>query len=308
MQRYIISRVLQGILTLVALSLVVFMAARATGDPVLLLVGPDAPEEQREAIREELGLNKPLITQYLIFAKNAIKGDLGTAIRGGEPVSRMIMDRFPATVKLALATSVFAVFLGLILGILCAIKKNKAVDWLGRIIAVLGQSLPSFWVGIMLMLLFSVAWGILPVAGIGGPTHYILPVLAGGGFLLAGIARLTRSSMLEVLGSDYITFARARGTSESLIVLKHALRNAAIPVVTFAVVLMAFMLTGSIVIETVFAWPGVGRLAYQSITSRDFPVIQGIVLLYGAIFVFANLLADILYVWLDPRIRYQRAA
>lgn len=305
MQRYIIIRVLQGVLTLVALSVIVFVLPRATGDPVLILAGWDSTEEQREVVREELGLDKGLPTQYWIFAKGVLRGDLGESFLRDRPVTEIIMDRLPATIKLALPAGFFAILIGVGIGILCAVKRNKASDVIGRITAMLGQSLPSFWVGIVLILLFSVMWQLFPAAGMGGPSHYVLPVVTLSWFLTAGIMRLTRSSMLEVLGSEYVAFARARGISETSVLLKHALRNAAIPIVTFSAVLMGFMLTGSVVVETVFAWPGLGRAAYESIVARDFPVIQGIVLFYGTIFIFFNLVADILYAWLDPRIRYQ---
>jgi len=305
MQRFIIVRVLQGLLTLFALSLVVFVLPRATGDPAFLYLGPNATEEQYQEFRERQGLDKSLPAQYLIWVREAVSGDFGESIYFGLPVSEVIVQRLPATIKLAFAAGAFAILVGLILGVLCAIKRNKAIDWLGRIIAALGQSLPSFWVGIMLILLFAVSWGVLPSSGMDSPKHYILPVLTMSWALLAGITRLTRSSMLEVLGSDYVAFVRARGTPEFKVILKHALKNAAIPVLTFAAVLFALMLTGSVIVETVFSWPGLGRLAYISILARDYAVIQAIVLLYGAIFILVNLLADILYAWLDPRIRYQ---
>ncbi|MFC2000237.1 ABC transporter permease [Chloroflexota bacterium] len=305
MQRYIIIRLLLGILTLVLLSIVVFAMSRATGDPLLVLLGTQATEEERESARHELGLDKPLPNQYFIWARDVLQGDLGKSIRSKRPVTELIRERFPETVKLAVATVIFTIPLGLVLGVLCAIKRNKLIDMIGRFIAVLGQSLPGFWVGIMLMLLFAVTWNVLPASGTGGPSHFVLPVITMGLAFLAGILRLTRSSMLEVLGSDYITFARAQGTPEKLVILKHALRNAAIPVITLSTVLFAYLLTGSIITETVFAWPGLGRLAYDAIFSRDFPVIQGIVLLYGAIFVTLNLLADLLYAWSDPRIRHR---
>lgn len=306
MQRYILLRVLQGIVTLLALSVVVFLLSRTAGDPVLLLVGTEVSAEEMEEVREDLGLNRPLVVQYWDYLTDIVQGDFGEAITARQPVSELIWDRFPATLRLAAVTMAFAFPVGVVLGVLCAVRRNKPTDLIGRTAAVIAQSLPSFWVGIVLILLFSVTWELLPASGTGGPDHYVLPVISLGGFILAGITRLTRSSMLEVLGSEYIVFARARGTPELQIVFKQALRNAAIPVVTFAAVLFGFLLMGSIVIETVFSWPGLGRLAYQSIGSRDFPVIQAIVLLYGAMFVFLNLAADILYAWLDPRIRYGR--
>ena len=305
MQRYIVKRILQGMLTLVGLSLVVFILSRAGGDPVPLLVGFDAPEEVREAKRQELGLDKSWPNQYWIFVKDAVRGDFGDSVFYDEPAIDVVMDRLPNTVKLVAVAAAFGIPIGLLLGILCAIRRNKALDILGRTLAVAGQSLPGFWIGIMLILLFSVRWQVLPAGGMGGPSHYVLPPIAMAAFLVAGITRLTRSSMLEVLGSDYITFARARGTPESLVIVKHALRNAAIPVLTFTAPIVAAMLANTVVVETVFAWPGVGRLAYDSALGKDFAVIQLIVLLFGSLLIFVNLLTDILYAWIDPRIRYQ---
>ncbi len=305
MQRYIVKRILLGILTLVGLSVVIFVLSRAGGDPVPMLVGLDAPEEVREAKRLELGLDKPLPTQYWIFVKDAVTGDFGDSLFYEEPAIDVVMDRFPNTLKLVAVAAGFGIPIGLLLGMLCAIKRNKAFDILGRTTAVLGQSLPGFWIGIMLILLFSVRWEIFPAAGMGGPLHYVLPPVAMGAFLVAGVSRLTRSSMLEVLGKDYITFARAKGTAESSVIVKHALRNAAIPVLTFTGPLVAAMMANAVVTETVFAWPGVGRLAYESTLGKDFAVMQVIVLLFGTILIFTNLLVDILYGWFDPRIRYQ---
>jgi peptide/nickel transport system permease protein len=237
--------------------------------------------------------------------KDAVTGDFGDSLFYKEPAIDVVMDRFPNTLKLVAVAAGFGIPIGLLLGMLCAIKRNKAFDILGRTTAVLGQSLPGFWIGIMLILLFSVRWEIFPAAGMGGPLHYVLPPVAMGAFLVAGVTRLTRSSMLEVLGKDYITFARAKGTAESSVIVKHALRNAAIPVLTFTGPLVAAMMANAVVTETVFAWPGVGRLAYESTLGKDFAVMQVIVLLFGTILIFTNLLVDILYGWFDPRIRYQ---
>ena len=304
MPRYILGRVLLGVLTLFVLSVVIFALSRETGDPLLYVVGTEATPEQREQARQDLGLDKPLPTQYLIWAGNAVQGDFGKALVGRRPAADVVMERFPATVKLAVAAMLFAIPLGLMLGVLSAVYKDRLVDAVGRTVAILGQSLPSFWIGIMLMLVFSVKLGLLPAAGMGGPKYFILPTVTVGMFLIAAITRLTRSSMVEVLANDYIRTARAKGLPERLVIARHALRNAAIPVLTLSAIMFAYALTGSVVAETVFAWPGVGRLAFQSVTARDFPVVQVVVLLYGAIFIAINLLTDILYSWIDPRIRY----
>ncbi|MBM3131845.1 MAG: ABC transporter permease [Chloroflexi bacterium] len=305
MARYYSKRLGIVLITLFLLSIVVFVLPRVAGDPVYLLLPSDASEEDRQELREELGLTKSLPEQYWIFLKGAVQGDFGESVYIRQPVTELIADRFPATLKLAAATFVFALPLGILLGILAAIRKNRWPDLLARSVAVAGQSLPNFWIGIMLILLFSVTWELLPTSGIGGPDHYVLPVITLGWVGLAGVTRLTRSSMLEVLGSDYITFLRASGIPEKSVVLKHALRNAAIPVVTMAAIMFGYLLTGSIVVESVFAWPGMGRLAYESVARADFPLIQGIVLFYGVIFISLNLLADLFYSWIDPRIRYQ---
>jgi len=228
-------------------------------------------------------------------------GDFGESVYLKEPVTDLIIDRFPATLKLASVTFVCVIPIGILLGVLAAIRKNRYPDVLARSIAILGQSLPNFWVGIMLMLLLSVTWDLLPTSGMGGADTYVMPVITLGWVSLAAVTRLTRASMLEVLGTDYITFLRARGASEKSVILKHALRNAAIPVVTMAAIMFGYLLTGSIVVESVFAWPGMGRLAYESVARADFPLIQAIVLFYGVIFISVNLLADAFYSWLDPR-------
>lgn len=306
MQRYILIRILQGLVTLVALSMVIFIVPRATGDPSYIMVTGNPTEQDIADYRQKAGLDRSLIVQYGIFMGDLLTGDLGESLVRTRPVRETIMARFPATLKLAVPTFVFAFTIGLILGIFCAIKRNRLPDLIGRTVAILGQSLPGFWVGIMLILIFSVRLDLLPTGGMGGPSHYVLPVMTMGFYMLSSVTRLTRSSMLEVLRSDYVAFARARGTPESIVLLKHALRNAAIPIVTMATIIFAYSLTGSVVTELVFAWPGVGRLAYEAILMRDYPVIQGIVLIFGVIFIAANLLADILYAWIDPRIRYGR--
>lgn len=304
MARYMMGRVLSGMLTLAILSLIVFAASRQTGDPVVFVVGPNATPEQREAASKQLGLDKPLMVQYLNWAKDALHGDFGRSTTGSRAASDLFINRFPATVRLAGAAMAFAVPLGLLLGVLGAIYKDRWPDALSRTVAILGQSLPPFWVGLMLMLIFSVRLDVLPAAGDGGPSHYVLPAVTIGMFLVAAICRITRSSMIEVLGNDYIRTSRAKGLAEHTVILRHAVHNAAIPVVTILSLMFAFSLTGSIVAETIFAWPGVGRLAFQSIASRDFPVIQVIALAYGAIFITVNFITDMLYGFIDPRISH----
>ena len=308
MQRYIVGRVFLALVTLLALSVIIFLVARVAGDPVILLTGGQGQvgvtAEDVERLRHNLGLDRPLPNQYWDFVTGILQGDFGDSLRTNRPVLEMMKDRFPTTMKLAAVTAVIAVPLGLFVGVIAAINRGRRLDFLARAMAVIGQSLPSFFVAIMLLLLFSVQWEIFPPIGLDSPMAYVLPVITLGIFIVAGLTRLTRSAMLEVLSSDYITFARARGASETQVIFKHALKNAAIPLLTIVTILLASIITGSVIVETVFAVPGLGRLAFESIIALDFPVIQAIVLFYGVLFIGANLLADILYAWVDPRIRY----
>ena len=305
MQVYILKRLLFGVVTLIGLSVIVFGITRASGDPIPLLLGTQATAEQIEAERERLGLDESLPVQYWRFVNEAVAGDFGDSLFYQEPASEMVMDRFPATLKLILVSMAFAIPLGILLGVLCAIKHNKMLDFLGRSLALFGQALPIFWVAILLVLLFSVRWEIFPAAGMSGPKSYVLPCVTIGLFIVAAFTRLTRSAMLDVLGSDYIVFGRARGLSEKSLVLKHALKNAAIPILTFVGLLFTRLLAGTVAVEAVFGWPGIGLLAYESVLSGDYAIIQTIVLLIGAMVIGINLIIDLLYGQLDPRIRYQ---
>jgi len=304
MQRYILRRFFQALITLLAVSIIVFFLARLTGNPLHLLKPLDATEEDYRQAAKELGLDKPLPVQYGIFLVKAVKGDFGKSIRVGRPVSELLKIRVPNSLKLALAAIIVTALMAVPLGIIAAVKKGSFWDGLAQVIAVLGQSLPIFWVGIVFIFIFSVRLNLLPTSGMGGISHYILPAFTLGWALVAAIARLLRSSMLEVLDSEYIKMARIKGTPEGLVIWKHALKNALIPVVTFGGFYFAILLTGAVITETVFAWPGMGRLAYEAIMWRDFPVIQGVVLLATALVVTVNLLVDILYAYIDPRIRH----
>jgi peptide/nickel transport system permease protein len=300
---YILKKLGIILITLWLLSFIVFILPRMAGDPVYLLLSNDATQAEREALRTELGLDRSWAEQYGVFFTKALHGDFGESVFLKQPVTSLIASRFPATVKLAAATLVIIIPLGILLGTLAAIRRNKLTDFLIRALAIVGQSLPNFWVGIMAILLFSVTLKWLPTSGMSGPASYIMPVLTLGWVSLASIIRLTRSSMIEVMGSDYISFLRARGIPERSIVLKHALKNTAIPLITMAALIFGYLLTGSIIVETVFAWPGMGRLAYESISRVDFPLIQAVVLFYGLLFVSINLLSDVAYTWIDPRIK-----
>jgi peptide/nickel transport system permease protein len=305
MQRYILKRILQSLLTLLVLSVLIFIVCRLTGDPVTLMLPDDASYEDIMQLRAALGLDRPLPVQYWRFLKSAVQGDFGRSIKGQMPVLDLIMERLPHSIRLAMVSLVITIGLAFPLGVMAAVKKGRAIDTLANLIAVLGQSLPQFWVGIVLIQVFAVHLRWLPVAGTGSPWHYILPGFTLGWFLVAGIMRLLRSSMLDVLDSEFVKLARIKGVSGWSVVWKHALKNALMPVLTFAAIYLAILITGAILVETVFAWPGIGQLIYQGIVYRDFPVIQAVVLLTAVIVVSVNFMVDIAYAYLDPRIRLQ---
>jgi peptide/nickel transport system permease protein len=292
-------------IALFLMSVIVFLLGRLTGDPVSMLLSQYSTEEDRVRITEQLGLNKPVLEQYGIFMFNALKGDLGKSVAGdNRPALTLILERFPASLKLALVALIISILIGIPLGVLSAVKRGSFVDALARLLALLGQSLPAFWLGIVFMYFFSVKLRLLPTSGYGGIRHFILPAATMGLFTVAAVTRLTRSSMLEVLDSEYIKLARIKGVSEAIVIWKHALRNSLMPVITFMGTFFATMITGAVVIETVFSWPGIGRLAYESILNRDFPVMQGVILFMTTLYILANLIVDVLYAWVDPRIRY----
>jgi peptide/nickel transport system permease protein len=305
MQRYISRRLIQMMIALFLMSVIVFLLGRLTGDPVSMLLSQYSTEEDRIRITKELGFDKPILEQYGIFIVNALRGDLGKSVAGdNRPALTLILERFPASLKLALVALIISILIGIPLGVLSAAKRGSFLDALARLVALLGQSLPAFWLGIVFMYFFSVKLRLLPTSGYGGLRHFILPAATMGLFTVAAVTRLTRSSMLEVLDSEYIKLARIKGVSEAIVIWKHALRNSLIPVITFMGSFFATMITGAVVIETVFSWPGIGRLAYESILNRDFPVMQGVILFMTTLYIMANLIVDILYAWVDPRIRY----
>ena len=304
MQRYIIKRLFQSLVALLALSLLIFILSRLIGDPTVLMLPDDATQEDIAQLRQALGLDRPLPLQYWLFISRAVRGDFGRSIKGQMPVMDLIRDRLPNSIKLGIVSLVITLLLAFPLGVMAAVKKGTTIDTFANLVAVLGQSLPQFWVGIVLIQIFAVQLRLLPVAGTGSIYHYILPGFTLGWFLVAGIMRLLRSSMLDVLDSEFVKLARIKGVGESAVIWKHALKNALIPVLTFAAIYLAILITGAILVETVFAWPGIGQLIYQGIVYRDFPVIQAVVLLTAGIVVGVNLIVDITYGYLDPRIRY----
>src|SRR5690606_31859425 len=247
---------------------------------------------------------KPLVQQYGTFIGKALQGDLGKSLLGEQrPALEMVLERLPASLKLAAVAFVFSMLLGIPLGVMAAVRQNGAGDIGARLLALLGQSVPAFWLGLVLMYVFSVRLGWLPTSGMGDWNHYILPALTMGLFTTAAVTRLVRSSMLDALSSDYIKLARIKGLRESVVIWKHALRNSLIPVLTFMGTFFATMITGAVVVETVFSWPGIGRLAFEAILNRDFPLIQAVVLFMTALFIVINLIVDLIYGWVDPRIR-----
>jgi peptide/nickel transport system permease protein len=305
MQRYIVRRLLQAVITLFLVSVIVFILGRLTGDPVALLLTEYSTEEDKILITKQLGLDKPLTEQYAIFIGNALRGDLGRSIRGERaPALKLVLERLPATVKLAAIAVLVSFLIGLPLGVITAVKKGSFLDTIFRILALLGQAAPVFWLGIVAMYVFSVQLGLLPTSGYGKPEQFVLPVFTMSCFMIAAFLRLTRSGMSEALDSEYIKLARIKGLSETIVIWKHALRNSLIPVITYMGTIFGRMVTGTVVVETVFAWPGIGRLAYESVMLRDFPVLQAVVLFMAAAFLSINLVVDVLYAYIDPRIRY----
>jgi len=303
MKVYLFRRFLQSLLVLLGVSFVVFGILFLTGDPALILLPPDASIEDIAKFREQMGFNDPFLVQYGRFLAGALRGDFGQSVRHGEPAFDLVMERMPATFELSGAALALALCLSIPAGIISAVRRNTVVDYISTVVALLGQSMPTFWLGIMLILLFSVQFNILPSSGRGGWQHIVLPAVTLGLFTTARITRLTRSGMLEVLNQDYIRTARAKGVANPPVVWKHALKNAAIPIVTIVGIELGTLLGGSVITETIFAWPGVGRLSVQAIYNRDYPVVQAAVFTLAATFVLVNLVVDVLYTYLDPRIR-----
>ncbi len=303
MRIYLLRRLFQSLFVLLGVSFVVFLILHLTGDPTLLLLPPDTPAEEIERFRQAMGFTDPVLVQYLRFLRGAVRGHFGDSLRHGEPALGLVLERLPATLELTGAALLVALCLAIPAGIISAVKRNTLLDYATTVVALLGQSMPTFWLGIMLILFFSVQFNLLPSSGRGAPEHLVLPAITLGLFTTARITRLTRSGMLEVLGQDYIRTARAKGVGEPPVVWKHALKNAAIPIVTIVGIELGTLLGGAVITETIFAWPGVGRLSVQAIFNRDYPVVQAAVFLLASTFVLVNLLVDIVYTYLDPRIR-----
>ena len=305
MQRYIIVRFGQALITLLILSLAVFLSVNLTGNPALYLLGPDAGFEEYQQLKKNMGLDKPLYIRYGLFLGNIFRGDFGESFTMGRSARELLIQRFPATLQLAGVAFLIIMVVGIPMGVLSAVKRDSIFDQFGKFFAVAGIAAPSFWIAIMLVLLFGPILGWLPTHGRGGLDHYILPAFVLSWHSMAGVLRLSRSSMLEVLDSEYVKFARIKGLSESLVIYKHALKNAVIPVLTFSGLTLAGLLNGSVAIEVVFAWPGIGRLMLEGISRRDFPVVQATVLAAGFLYIATALVVDILYAYVNPRIRFE---
>ena len=306
MQRFIVLRVIQSIVAILVISMVVFALARVTGDPVAILLPEDASPAVVEQVRAKWGLDQPIYVQYARYIGNFVTGDFGEAwAYGGVPITELIARRLPNTIVLAGFAWIVSASIALPIGVMVAVKKDSAFDWAGKVVALIGQSAPSFAIGLILMWIFAVLLGWLPTSGNdAGFKSIILPGMALGYYNVAAVMRLTRSSMLEVLDTEYVKLARIKGMPERKVIWKHCFRNALIVPFTYMGLIGAVLLTGSVVIETVFVWPGLGDLAIDAIRNRDFPVIQSIVILFAAFYIFINLAVDVMYAYLNPRIRY----
>lgn len=304
MQRFLARRLVIAFFTILAVSVVIFIMSRVSGDPRHIYLDDYSTQEDWDRLGVVLGLDKPYYQQYGIFLRDAFKGDLGESIKEGEPVTDVILDRLPNTLMLGFSAFAFSLILGIPLGVLSAVKRGSIFDQFGKLIALIGQSAPPFWLGIMLMFFFAVRLEWVPPFGRQDWNSIILPAVTLGWFYVAANMRLVRSAMLDVLDSEYIKLARAKGVSSRMIIFKHALRNALIAPLTFAGVTLGALVTGSLVVETVFAWPGLGKLAIDALFGFDFPLLQGVVIVFTLLYVGAALLVDVMYAYIDPRIRY----
>ena len=305
MKKFIIKRLGLALISLFLLSVTIFLLIRITGDPAVLLAEPGASAADLDAIRQQFGLDRALWIQYVSFITHLVRGDFGQSFYYRTDVFELYLSRLPASLLLAAAAMSFSLIVGIPTGIIAAVRVNRWQDSIGKIFALLGLSMPSFWVGLVMILFFSVYLGWLPSSGSGTVLHLVMPAIALGWVFAAAHMRLTRSSMLDVLGSEYVKLARLKGLPEALVISKHAFKNALIPVLTLAGINLVVMVNIAVVVETVFAWPGVGRLLYEGIAFRDFPIVQATILLGGVMIVVVNLLVDILYAVIDPRIRYE---
>ena len=306
MQRFIIGRVIQSIVSMFVVSIVVFALVRMSGDPIQIMMPAEASKADIELVRAHLGLDRPWTVQYWRFLTQALQGDFGRSVRFCRPAIDLVAERYGATLELGGLAVLIVIAVALPVGVYSAVRRGSALDYAARAFAALGQAVPPFWLGLVLVLIFGVLLHLLPTSGRGTPLHVLLPGITLGWFAVAGLMRLTRSSMLDVLGSEYVKLARIKGLPERRVIWRHAFKNAALPVVTFAALLFVALLNGSIIVETVFGWPGLGLLVIEAVDSRDYPIVQTVVLCLSAMYIGVNLLVDILYAYLNPKIRYSR--
>ncbi len=304
MQRYIVGRLVQSIVSLFVVSVVVFVLVRMSGDPIQIMMPAEASQADIDLMRAHLGLDRPWPVQYWRFVSQAVQGDFGRSVRFRRPAMELIAERYLATLELGGLAVLIVIGVALPVGVYSAVRRGSRLDYTARAFAALGQAVPPFWLGMVLVLIFGVLLGLLPTSGHGTPLHVILPGITLGWFAVAGLMRLTRSSMLDVLGSEYVKLARIKGLPERQVIWKHAFKNAALPVVTFAALLFVALLNGSIITETVFSWPGLGLLVIEAVDSRDYPIVQAVVMCLSAMYIGVNLLVDVLYAYLNPKIRY----
>lgn len=303
MKRYVLTRVISGVFVIFLALTAVFFMLRLSGDPVLLFAPMDTSRQDMDAIRERMGFNDPLLVQYGRFMQDAVQLDFGNSSRERRPAMEVVTDRLPATIQLGATALVLSVAIGIPLGILSAVKHGSGWDKFARIISVAGQAIPGFWLGVILIMFFSVRLGWLPTSGRGGLEHMIMPAFTLAAFSMARYARLTRSTFLDVLGQDYIRTARAKGLGQNLILWRHAFKNASVSLITMTGLEIGNLIAGAVVIEQVFAWPGMGRVMVQSLLNRDFTVVTAAVVLFAAMYTFSNLLADLAYGWVNPTVR-----
>ncbi len=305
MKRYFLGRLIQTVVSLFIVASITFILVRLTGNPIDVLTSPRMNQEAIKNVEKKFGLDKPLIIQYGIYMSKVLRGDLGRSFQYEKAVHILILERLPATLELTFAATVFALMVAIPLGIYSAVYRGGIFDTFSRALAYVGQAAPLFWTGLMLIWIFCLIFNVLPSGGRGGIKHLILPSVTLGWVAMAGVLRLTRSSMMEVLDQEYVTLARAKGLPERKVVWKHALKNATLSILTFIAVLFVVLLSGAVVTETVFAWPGLGRLMMNAVLMRDFPLVQGIILVLSAMYILINFLVDIMYGWLNPKIRSQ---
>jgi peptide/nickel transport system permease protein len=304
MTTYILKRLVQVIPVMIGITIVAFVLVRLTGDPSTIMLPPEAPAATVAAFKAEFGLDQPIYIQYLRFVGDALRGDFGKSLRYREPVGDLVVERLPATLELAAGAMAIAVFIGIPVGVLSAVKRNSWIDTVTRFLALFGQAVPSFYLGLMLIMIIAVQFRMLPTGGRGSIEQLILPAVTLGVHLMALTARFSRGAVLDVLRQDYIRTGRAKGLNETILLSRHVMKNAMIPIVTVIGLQVGALFSGAVVTETVFSWPGIGRLMVQAISTRDFPIDQATVMIVAVIFVVVNLIVDLTYAWLDPRIKY----